>query len=50
MYHMIGILKFAIIPEILNQLVAHLLEGRGDLLPSISTCKRQDGNGSSYST
>jgi hypothetical protein len=38
------------IPEILTQLVVRLLDGRGDVLPSISTCKQHDGNGSSYST
>jgi hypothetical protein len=37
-------------PEILIPLVARLLNGRGDVLPSISTCKQHDGNGSSYST
>jgi hypothetical protein len=47
---MLVIVKFAIIPEILTQLVARLLDGRGDVLPSISTCKQHDGNGSSYST
>jgi hypothetical protein len=36
--------------EILTQLVARLQEGHGDLLPSISTCKQHDGNGSSYAT
>jgi hypothetical protein len=36
--------------QILTPLVARLLDGRGDVLPSISTCKQHDGNGSSYST
>jgi hypothetical protein len=37
-------------PEILTPLVARLLDGRGDLLPSISTCKQHERNGSSYPT
>jgi hypothetical protein len=36
---MIAMVKFVIIPEILTQLFARLLDGRGDVLPSLSTCK-----------
>jgi hypothetical protein len=31
--------------QILTQLVARLLEDHGDLLPSVSICKRHDGKG-----
>jgi hypothetical protein len=32
MHHVMAIVKFIIIPEILTQLVARLLEDRGDVL------------------
>jgi hypothetical protein len=39
---MIVMVKFVIMPEILTQLVARRLDGRGNLLPraSIRTCKQ----------